>query len=149
MKSISRRIKINPVAASRPRVTKRGTYYAKEYESFKKSFPLLLGKPNKLNGALSVIIALTIPVPKSITKKEKLSRLGNYHTMKPDADNYAKAILDAMNGIYYEDDAQVAMLSISKKWGVEGEIQIVVREIEEKEKVHENQMTIDDVLNKK
>lgn len=34
---------------------------------------------------------------------------------KPDIDNIAKLILDALNGIAYEDDAQVVILQCAKK----------------------------------
>ena len=38
-------------------------------------------------------------------------------TTVPDADNCAKMILDALNGIAYLDDAQVASLSVRKVYG--------------------------------
>lgn len=33
---------------------------------------------------------------------------------KPDCDNIAKTILDALNGLAYDDDAQVVYLSVYK-----------------------------------
>jgi Holliday junction resolvase RusA-like endonuclease len=36
---------------------------------------------------------------------------------KPDVDNLAKAILDALNGVAYEDDSQVYSLEV-QKWYV-------------------------------
>lgn len=41
-------------------------------------------------------------------------------------DNGAKAILDAMNGIVYEDDAQVAGLIVQKFYAEKDEINIKV-----------------------
>lgn len=37
------------------------------------------------------------------------------HEKKPDLDNLAKSVLDALNGIVWRDDAQVASLSMSKQ----------------------------------
>lgn len=39
------------------------------------------------------------------------------HTAKPDAENVAKAILDALSGLAYKDDKQVAYLNVSKCYG--------------------------------
>lgn len=35
---------------------------------------------------------------------------------KPDVDNYAKAILDSLNGHLWEDDSQIIELTIQKEW---------------------------------
>ena len=35
---------------------------------------------------------------------------------KPDADNIAKAVLDALNGLVFTDDAQVFSLNVTKRW---------------------------------
>lgn len=35
-------------------------------------------------------------------------------TLKPDADNIAKAVLDALNGVAWRDDSQVVALSVRK-----------------------------------
>lgn len=48
---------------------------------------------------------------------------------KPDVDNYAKPVLDAMTkaGVF-RDDSQVAMLAVLKKWGDEPSIGIEITE---------------------
>lgn len=35
---------------------------------------------------------------------------------KPDADNLGKQVLDACNGVIWDDDARVVNLSIDKRW---------------------------------
>jgi len=40
-----------------------------------------------------------------------------YHTSKPDADNLAKLVGDALNEIAYQDDSQVAELIVRKRYG--------------------------------
>lgn len=42
---------------------------------------------------------------------------------KPDVDNYAKGVLDAItkDGRFWEDDSQVQFLQVSKAWGEPGD----------------------------
>ena len=52
--------------------------------------------------------------------------LGDFHTQKPDLDNCAKLVLDSLNGFVFVDDAQVASLTVEKRWGLEGSTRLVV-----------------------
>ena len=47
---------------------------------------------------------------------------------KPDIDNIAKSILDAMNGFVFKDDNQVAKISIEKRFATEEKAEIIVEE---------------------
>lgn len=40
-------------------------------------------------------------------------------TKKPDCDNIAKIICDALNGVAYKDDKQIVQLLVSKVYSVE------------------------------
>jgi Holliday junction resolvase RusA-like endonuclease len=64
--------------------------------------------PEPLRGPLSVRLTFHMPRPKS--------RKGDvWHTSRPDADNLAKAVLDALGDArIWCDDAQVACLSAKK-----------------------------------
>lgn len=44
-------------------------------------------------------------------------------------DNIAKAILDALNGIAYKDDAQIIELEVNKMYGEENKIYVELEEI--------------------
>lgn len=60
-----------------------------------------------LGDALIVLrITAFYAIPKSYTKKDKLAAAEHRirPTTKPDVDNCAKAILDALNGVCYLDD---------------------------------------------
>lgn len=65
---------------------------------------------------LDVYITAWFPIPKSFTKAKRQeiysSRL--FPTTKPDCDNIIKVVLDALNGIAYEDDKQVVSLTFKK-----------------------------------
>ena len=40
-----------------------------------------------------------------------------HHVYKPDTDNLAKFVLDALNGVYYKDDSQICQLMVRKQYG--------------------------------
>lgn len=65
-------------------------------------------------------ITFFIPMPKSWSKKKKAAMVGQPHRQRPDIDNYAKAVLDAL----YEDDSGVAEIHLKKVWAVDGAIDI-------------------------
>ena len=88
-----------------------------------------LGK--KLEGQISARIEAYFPIPKSTSKKkrEAMANKETMHTKKPDADNIAKAVLDALNGIAYDDDNQICMLFVKKYYGEEPRVEVTLREI--------------------
>lgn len=70
-----------------------------------------------LLGPVSVGIVVTVPQPKTTKLPHP----------KPDVDNYAKAVLDAMTDArIWANDSQVAFLVIKKEWGDEASIAIDV-----------------------
>lgn len=60
-------------------------------------------------------------VPTSLSKKKRAAMFGQPCLKKPDADNIAKIILDALNGLAYKDDAQIQTLVVEKFYVNEGE----------------------------
>lgn len=71
---------------------------------------------DKLNGPIGCSLAFLFSRPRSHTKKR---RECGWHTGKGDIDNLVKAVLDALNGIAFDDDKQVAFVSASKRWASE------------------------------
>lgn len=49
---------------------------------------------------------------------------------KPDADKCARALLDALTGIAFADDAQVAELQVRKLWGESAGAAVAITELE-------------------
>lgn len=47
-------------------------------------------------------------------------------TKKPDCDNIAKIILDALNGILYPDDSQITMLLVSKRYSENPRVEVTL-----------------------
>ena len=101
---------ISPVAASRPRVSKHGAYFAGPYKNFRREAAEIvddiLGEWKPLSGPLTVDLELFIGRPKT-TKLD---------VPKADIDNFVKAIFDVMNGKLWDDDSQVIKLYATKQW---------------------------------
>ena len=75
------------------------------------------GNAQRLNGAIRAEIRAFFQIPKSTTKKKHdMMADGKIRpvTVRKDADNVAKGILDALNGIAYDDDRQIVELLVYK-----------------------------------
>ena len=115
-----------PVGKGRPKFARRGNFvttYTPErtasYENLVKFYAALAMKNGKplYNGPLSVLFDVRVPIPASWSKKNKAAALNQdlRPTTKPDADNIAKLLCDAMNGVVYTDDKLIVELMV-RKW---------------------------------
>ncbi|MEG0157204.1 MAG: RusA family crossover junction endodeoxyribonuclease, partial [Anaerovoracaceae bacterium] len=70
---------------------------------------------------------------KSTSKKNKVKMLsGDINPLKkPDIDNIAKVILDALNGTAYYDDTQVIKLEVLKSYDDTARVEVQIKELEE------------------
>ena len=84
-----------------------------------------------LDGPLSLRIVVWLGVPPSWPKKKQASALdgGLRPTGKPDLDNVAKLLADALNGILWRDDSQIVALQVEKHYGAAPSTAIAVRQI--------------------
>lgn len=100
-----------PVPASRPRVGKFGTYYAKGYADWMKDAAKFV-PAEKLQGELAVFLEVLC---KSPAKRTSDAPMG-------DVDNYAKGPLDVItkSGLW-DDDRQVVKLCVEKRYVNAGE----------------------------
>lgn len=71
----------------------------------------------KMEGNITVVITAVFPIPKSVSKKKRAALIDAPYPHKPDCDNICKSVLDALNGIAYDDDSQVTMVVVRKKYG--------------------------------
>ena len=78
-------------------------------------------------GAVELSICAEYLVPVSWSKKRKVAAI--WKASKPDADNIAKLVKDAMNSIVYQDDAQVAILTVSKRYGPQAKLSVEVKQL--------------------
>ena len=115
----------------RPRVRRNGQSYdppenQREKRAVRAAFIAQCGAVAPLEGAVSVQMDIYRRMPKSRPKK----RLEEPDVYKPDIDNIAKAVLDALNGLAYTDDAHVARLRATKHPRTRREGDLVRVEIE-------------------
>lgn len=68
-------------------------------------------------------------IPKSWTRAKRIRAMdGQEIPGKPDLDNVAKAVLDALNGVVYADDVQVTRLVVTKQYSLEPRLVVTVKE---------------------
>lgn len=69
-------------------------------------------------GPLAMDLVFHLPIPVSSTKARRAAMVSGEErpTSSGDIDNLAKAVLDALTGIAYVDDRQVAQLTTSKHY---------------------------------
>ena len=91
---------------------------AVKYEKAIRDAVIAQYKGDPLDGPLIVSIYAWIKKPKS----SKLT----HPSVKPDADNIAKAVLDSLNGFLWFDDKQVCQLSIHKVYADRDAIELEV-----------------------
>lgn len=110
-----------PCVASRPRVTRWGTYYTKTYKDWMalahKTIPLA---EHMFVDPCDVTITLRCKRPQKVTLT----------TPRGDIDNYAKAVLDALTKLkYWTDDQLIKSLAVTKAYAEVGEeptIEVVI-----------------------
>jgi len=117
MKPFHQIIDLRPRAKGRPRVTKTGhAFTPKETKKYEQDFADMYEGPLYETELLSVKLAFTTagteifiePVKPNVNVNQPKGKLTG------DIDNYAKAVLDALNGVAYTDDKQIVCLYLEK-----------------------------------
>jgi Holliday junction resolvase RusA-like endonuclease len=116
---VSFRVAGEPKPQPRPRAYNRGkhasVYNPDSADAWKAAVAaeaLRCRPPEVLDGPLWVCLAFWLPRPKRLIGKP-----AEWHTGRPDVDNLAKAVLDAIADTgWWRDDGQVAELSVRKFW---------------------------------
>ena len=114
-----------PRGKGRPRMTRSGHVYTDaktaSFEGMVRSFAAQAMADAHLAMAaglpVAVRICISVPCPASYSRKRRAAALdGGVAPFKPDVDNVAKSVLDAMNGIVFDDDSRVTSLTVEKKF---------------------------------
>ncbi len=80
---------------------------------------------------IKVDIRMYVEIPQSKSKKQKEKMLNGEiePCVKPDVDNVAKSILDALNGFAYKDDKQIIELNIKKEYAETSWTEVRIKEL--------------------
>jgi len=109
-----------PVGKGRPRFGNGFTYTPQKTVDFenlvKLSYMQAYPGADLLEGPLVAGIHAYFPIPASVSKKKRATMEDTPYPHKADCDNIAKAVLDALNGVAYDDDAQVTSLIVKKSY---------------------------------
>lgn len=118
-------LKGQPIGKGRPRFTRQGRAYTpaktKDYEhrlaaAASDAMQDLGYEP--ATGQCSVHVLAQFEIPKSWSKKRReAATRGEVSPGRPDIDNVVKIALDAINGVVFEDDAQVNRINATKRYG--------------------------------
>lgn len=124
------------VGKGRPKFARRGnfvtTYTPEKTANYENLVKLAAHRAMDGRDHISVAVRCKIVVwvepPASWSNKKRLAALsGEIHpTSKPDLDNVAKGILDAMNEVVFKDDKQVVELSLSKHYALNSQAVVEV-----------------------
>lgn len=124
-----------PKGKGRPRFTKQGRTYTPDattsYENlvrviFMQAYPSY--EPIPKDTPLTARLTAFYDIPKGASKKKALSmKNGEIRpTKKPDTDNIAKIVLDALNGLAYHDDAQIVELTVIKTYSLIPRVEVSI-----------------------
>lgn len=111
-------VAMTPVGKARARVTSRGTYTPKKTQDAERLIAWEAKKAMEsqkpIEGAVRMTIDAYFDHPRSWSRKRVMGAV--WKTSKPDADNIAKTVKDALKGVAWLDDAQVAELIVRKQY---------------------------------
>lgn len=129
-----------PVAKGRPRVRVvkgRPMLYTpdetRDYEELVATVAkaAMAGLP-PTGAAVSVFADVLLPVPASWSKRKREDALAGriFAKVRPDSDNYLKAIKDGMNGVVYLDDGQSVRSTAQKRYAEAPGVDVTVTVLE-------------------
>lgn len=77
------------------------------------------GGENFGKNPISIVLIVEKGFPKSYSKAKRAKLRGQVCTEKPDCSNILKAIEDGLQGVAFDNDKQVAFVSMAKRWSEE------------------------------
>lgn len=124
-----------PVGKGRPRFTSRGVAFTPRptrvaENDIRLAWRAALSPRLPDDAPIAMYVWLFHERPKSHLKADgSLSALGRrtpFAIRKPDVDNSAKLVCDALNGLAYRDDAQITDLFVCRRWSDVAQTIVVV-----------------------
>ena len=124
-----------PTGKGRPRFTSAGMAYTPkktvEYENLVRLAWMQTEGAKMLDGSIRANVWAYFSMPKAWSKKKQQEMVLKPYPHKPDIDNICKAILDPLNGLAYQDDAQIVHINAVKLYGRTPQVVIMLQEVEQ------------------
>lgn len=119
-----------PKGKDRPRFYKGHAYTPPETKKYEGLVRWAYHAANgyKYGGGVAIVIDAYFKPPARTTKAmlQKMLDCELRPKRKPDLDNVAKIIMDALNGIAYDDDSQVVELTVRKWFGLTDKVTVKI-----------------------
>lgn len=120
-----------PVPKGRPRFTRDGRTYTPKKTARHEAEVKLAWKrcgyaPFPAGTPIRMDVRFTMQMPKSWSGKKRAAIDGTPCVKHVDIDNLLKTVQDALNGLAFADDSQVVMITADKRWGQEGQTEVVL-----------------------
>ena len=141
MKNIRFTVKGNPFGKQRPKFARQGVYVhaytpsktlSREREIAAVYMEEAKGRRFNKGQALDIRIIAYYPIPKSTSKKKQKDMLEHRirPTVKPDLDNVAKLVYDALNGVAWHDDNAIVDTQVRKFYSDDPRVEIFIKTVE-------------------
>ena len=137
MQQITYSVPGEPRGKGRPKFARRGNFVktytdakTASYEDQIRFYALqAMGDTKTIQGAVRVFISINMAVPKSYSKRRTEDCLSGSERplKKPDWDNVAKSVCDAMNGIVYVDDTQIVEAHVTKQYADQSQVVVLIQ----------------------
>ena len=124
-------VDMKPTGKGRPRFTRAGVTYTPTATAKAEKAVAWAAKASLQGKAptadnVGVYVEFDFEPPKSVSKTRKAALIGKPHTKKPDIDNCLKLVMDALNGVVWQDDKQVVSVQAIKKYESRNRVSVTV-----------------------
>jgi len=113
-----------PVGA--PRMTQQDKWKKRpcvtRYRDFKDAIRKVSGAMPDSSKVMSLSWVAFFTPPESWSKKRRAAAMGELHRSKPDLDNIAKGVFDAL----FTDDSGIAKGTFEKRWGDQSRLEVTI-----------------------
>jgi Holliday junction resolvase RusA-like endonuclease len=115
-----------PIPKARPRVVNGHAYTPRETQEYERAvqwhYRMTARSHLPLTVPCAVEMVFRFPIPASARRKTMPDKIkaGDPYPYRGDLDNLCKAVLDALNGLAFTDDALVVEISARKEYGEPG-----------------------------
>lgn len=128
-------VQCNPRGQGRPRFSGNVAYKTSEDKAYEQGIHMAYRAAypgaEPIHGPCKVVINALYPIPKRTSKRQREQMLEGIMLpiVRPDIDNIYKAVLDALNGVAYDDDKQVVEGEMRKYYGEKPGLLVEIEEV--------------------